>query len=201
MSTDYGKYSDAELLQSYQKGNKAAGNALFQRYRVPLHRFFKKRIRGNEEDVEDLLQETCFEALKSLKKIQAPNSFPAWLYTIARRVLARWIKDKQQQSTYVSLDSVSADEREQGAPAESLPAPVTFQPEHGTLDNELGAIRSRFERTLSLEELAVFRLRQNSGMTFQEIGHELGIKPNTAKVRYHRVVTRFRAWLEKHYPD
>ena len=201
MSTDYEKYSDAELLQSYQKGNEVPGNVLFQRYGVPLHRFFKKRIRGSEEDVEDVLQETCLEALKSLKKIQAPKSFPAWLYTIARRILARWIKDKQQQSTHVSLDPVSADEMEQGSPAGSLPAPVTFQPEHGTLDNELGDIRRRFERTLSLEELAVFRLRQNSGMTFQEIGHELGIEPNTAKVRYHRVVTRFRAWLEKCYPD
>ena len=200
MSTDYEKYSDAELLQSYQKGNKAAGNALFQRYGVPLHRFFKKRVRRNNEDAEDLLQETCLEALKSLKTIQTPNSFPAWLYTIARRVLARWIKDKPQ-STHVSLDPVIEDETGKGAPAASLPAPVTFQPEHGTLDNELGNIRHRFERTLSLEELAVFRLRQNSSMTFKEIGHELGIKSNTAKVQYHRVVTRFRAWLEKHYPD
>ena len=147
MSTDCEKYSDAELLQSYQKGNEVAGNALFQRYRVPLHRFFKKRIRGNEEDVEDLLQETCLEALKSLKKIQSPKSFPAWLYTIAKRVLARWIKDKPKQRTHVSLDPVSEDEMEPGAPAELLPAPVTFQPEHGTLDNELGDIRSHFERT------------------------------------------------------
>ena len=38
-------------------------------------------------------------------------------------------------------------------------------------------------------------------MTFEEIGEELGIKAGTAKVRYHRAVTAFKAWLKKHYPD
>ena len=38
-------------------------------------------------------------------------------------------------------------------------------------------------------------------MTFEEIGEELRIKPGTAKVRYHRAVTAFKAWLKKHYPD
>lgn len=85
--------------------------------------------------------------------------------------------------------------------AGSFPAPVTDQPEHGTLDAELGDIRLRFESTLRPEELAVFQLRQNSSMTFKEIGQALGIKSNTAKVQYHRVVTKFKAWLEKHYPD
>ena len=123
MSTHYEKYSDAQLLQSYQKGNEVAGNVLFQRYRVLLHKFFKKRISGNREDAEDLVQETFLEALQSLEGIQFPESFGAWLYTIARRVLARWIKDKQKQSTHVSLDPIPEDEMEQRSPAESLLPP------------------------------------------------------------------------------
>ena len=201
MLTDYEIHSDLQLLQRYQKGNEVAGNVLFQRYKVSLHRFFERRISGNREDVEDLVQETFFEALKSLKIGQAPTSFQAWLYTIETRVLSRWIQEKQQQGTRVILDTVPEDEWEQMPLAESLPAPVTFQPEHGVLDNELGDIRRRFERTLRPKELAVFRLRHNSNMTFQEIAEELGIKPGTAKVRYHRAVTVFKAWLKKHYPD
>ncbi len=201
MSTDYKKYSDVQLLQSYQKGDKQAGNVLFQRYGIRLHRFFKKRIRGNNEDIEDLVQETFFEALKSLKTIRAPKSFPAWLYKIAGRVLTGWIKEKQKQGVFVSLAAAPEDTGEQVSLAGSFPAPVTDQPEYGTLDAELGDIRLCFESTLRLEELAVFRLRQNSGMTFKEIGQELGIKSNTAKIQYHRVVTKFKAWLEKRYPD
>ena len=201
MSTDYKKYSGVQLLQSYQKDDEQAGNVLFQRYGVRLYRFFKKRIRGNNEDIEDLVQETFFEALKSLKTIQSPKSFPAWLYKIAGRVLTGWIKEKEKRGMLVSLAAAPEDMGEQVSLAGSFPAPVTDQPEHGTLDAELGDIRLRFESTLRPEELAVFQLRQNSSMTFKEIGQALGIKSNTAKVQYHRVVTKFKAWLEKHYPD
>lgn len=201
MLTDYERYNDIQLLQRYQKSNKVAGNILFRRYKVSLHQFFKSRISRNREDVEDLVQETFLEALKSLKKEQSVTSFRAWLYKIATRVLARWIQEKQKQGVQVALADVPEGESGQISLAELLPAPVAFQPEHGIIDNELGNIRHRFERTLRPKELAVFQLRHNSSMTFEEIGEELRIKPGTAKVRYHRVATRFKAWLEKHYPD
>ena len=200
MLTDYETYSDVQLLQRYQKGDEQAGSVLFQRYKVRLYNFFKKEIR-NHEDVEDLVQETFFEALKSLKKEQSVTSFQAWLYKIATRVLARWIQEKQKEGVQVALDATPEDESGQMALTELLSAPGTFQPEQGAIDTELRNIRLRFERTLRPEELVVFQLRQNSSMTFKEIGEELGIKPGTAKVRYHRVATRFKAWLEKRYPD
>lgn len=201
MSTDYKECSDERLLQSYQKGNEVAGNFLFQRYKVSLHRFFERKISGNREDVEDLVQETFLEALKSLEKGQSPRAFRAWLYTITTRVLTRWIKEKQKQGVQVAVDAAPEDESGQMPLAESLFAPVTFQPEHGTIDNELGDIRRRFESTLHPKELAVFQLRHNSHKTFEEIGRELGIKAGTAKVRYHRAVTEFKAWIKKRYLD
>lgn len=204
MLTDYVKYSDVQLLQRYQKGDEQAGNALFQRYKTPLHRFFKGKISGNNQDAEDLVQETFLEALKSLKKEPSVTSFRAWLYKIATRVLARWIQEKQKQGVQVGLDTAPEDESGQMALTELLPAPVTSQPEHGVLDNELGDICRDFESTLRSKrpkELVVFQLRHNSGMTFEEIGRKLRIKPGTVKVRYHRAVTAFKAWLKKHYPD
>ena len=103
MLTDYERYSAVQLLQSYQKGDEAAGNVLFQRYKVYLYKFFKRRISGNREDAEDLVQETFLEALKSLKKEQSLTSFRAYLYKIATRVLARWIKEKQKQGAQVVI--------------------------------------------------------------------------------------------------
>ena len=37
-------------------------------------------------------------------------------------------------------------------------------------------------------------------MTSEKI-RQLGIKVGTAKVRYHRALRAFKAWLKKHYPD
>ena len=176
MPTDYEEYSDAQLWQFYQKGDKQAGNAFCQRYWIALYKFFQQRISGNREDVEDLVQETFLEALKSLKKGQFPRSFQAWLYKIAARVLARWINEKQKQGAQVALDAVREDELGQTPATELLPAPVTDQPEYGVIDTEFGNIRRRFEGTLRPEELEVFLLRHNSNMTFVEIGQTLGIK-------------------------
>lgn len=201
MLTDYETYSDAQLLQRYQKGDEQAGSVLFQRYRAPLHWFFKGKISGNNQDAEDLVQETFLEALQSLEGIQFPESFGAWLYKIATRVLVKWIKKKQKQGVQVVLDAAPEDESGQMALAESLPAPVTDQPEHRVLDKELGDIRLYFESTLGSKELEVFQLRHKSGTTFEEIGRELRIKPGTARVRYHRALVEFKKWLKKHYPD
>ncbi|MCY3553551.1 MAG: RNA polymerase sigma factor [Candidatus Poribacteria bacterium] len=201
MLTDYKKYSDVQLLQRYQEGDEVAGNVLFQRYRAPLHTFFKRRISGNREDAEDLVQETFLEALQNLEGIQSPERFGAWLSTIATRVLVKWIKEKQKQGVLVVLDADPEDESGQMALTELLSAPVTFQPEHGVLDNELAEIRRRFECTLRPKELEVFQLRHNSDMTFEEIRQTLGIRTGTAKSRYHRALVAFKTWLKKRYPD
>lgn len=202
MPNDYEEYSDAQLVQCYQKGDRKAGNVLCQRYWIFLYRFFKRKIRGSrEEDIEDLVQETFMEALKNLPDLQSPASFRAWFYRITRRVLRSWINVQEKQGTRVSLVDVPADEPEQTSLVEFLLAPVTDEPEHGIVDAELGHIGRRFEQTLQPKELTIFRLRNHSSKTFKEIGTELDIKPGTAKVQYHRVIQAFKTWLKKHYPD
>ena len=174
MPNDYEKYSDAQLVQCYQKGDSKAGNVLCQRYWKILYRFFKKKIRGSrKEDIEDLVQETFMEALKNLKHLQSPASFRVWFYKIARRVLRSWINVQEKQGTRVSLVDVPADEPKQTSLVEFLLAPATDQPEHGTVDNEFGHIRRRFEETLRPQELTIFRLRNYSSKTFKDIGEEL----------------------------
>ena len=203
MPNDYEEYSIPQLVQCYQEGDREAGNVLCQRYRQPRYGFFRKRIRTNRENIEDLVQETFLETLKSLRSPNAstPKHFQVWFYKIARRVLKSWINRQEKQGTRVSLVDGAAGESEQTSLIEFFLAPVMDQPEHGTLDNEFGHIRRRFEQTLQPEELIIFRLRNHSSKTFKEVGTELDIRPGTAKVRYYRVVQKFRTWLEQHYPD
>ena len=205
MPTDYEDYTDADLVQCYQKGDEAAGNILCQRYWGALYRFFKKKIR-NSEVAKDLVQETFYEALKTLKSSRSPRDFRLWFYKIAARVLGRWFQEREKQGSYVSLEGVIADagiadESEQILLSEVPLAPVGDHPEYQTVDAELGVIRRRFEETLRGKELKVFQLRHNSPMTFEEIGRALGIKTGTAKVQYHRTVAAFKKWFKKHYPD
>ncbi len=207
----YQKYSDAELVQYCQECNRAAEDALCRRYCDILHQFFKQKTRKNSADAEDLVQETFIEALGSLKTLSTPSSFRWWLHTIAKRVLARWIAEKQKRGAQVSLDAVpdipsARDLDPETAPGQTtlkelFAAPVMYQPEHVVLDDELWDIRRRFEATLRPEALRLFRLRHHDRMKFREIANAMNIKEGTAKVQYRRLVDQFRTWLEKHYPE
>ena len=146
MLTDYETYSDVQLLQRYQEGDEQAGSVLFQRYRAPLHSFSKGESAEIVKMQKISFQETLLEALQNLEGIQSPERFGAWLSTIAKRVLVKWIKEKQKQGVQVVLDATPEDESEANAMLSQncFPAPVTFQPEHGVLDNELAEIRPPF---------------------------------------------------------
>ena len=210
-STDYQKYSDAELVRCCQEGDREAENALCKRYWNVLHTFFKQKMGGNNVDAEDLVQETFMEAMGSLRTLLNPGSFRWWLHTIARRVLARWIAEKQQRSGQVALDAALDVPSARDLDPEDIPgqttlgelliAPMMYQPEHGVLDDEFRDIRRRFEETLRPEERRLFRLRHHDRMKFREIANELNIKEGTVKVQHHRLLKRFKMWLKKHYPE
>ncbi len=200
MSTHSERESDTKLAQCYQDGDKTAGDSLFRRYWVLIHNFFKNQT-GNNTDAEDLCQETFYAAFKALKRAPAPTDFRAWLYTIAKNAGRKWFKEQQKQGIRLSLDALPADKPGHIPLIEQLFAPITEQPEQGVIDTELGDIRRRFEGTLARKELAIFRLRCSSNMTFKKIGHDLGIETGTVKVQYHRTVKTFKVWLKKHYPD
>ncbi|MDE0555242.1 MAG: sigma-70 family RNA polymerase sigma factor [Candidatus Poribacteria bacterium] len=209
--TDYQEYSDAKLVQCCQGGDGEAKNALCERYWGVLHKFFKQKIGKNNAEAKDLVQETLIEALGSLKTLSTPSSFRWWLHTIAKRVLGRWIAEKQKRREQVALDAVPDIPSERDLDPEDAPGQTTLrelfaasgtcQPEHGVLDDELGALRRCFEGTLQPKELRLFRSRHHKRMKFREIADELNMKEGTAKVQYYRLVRKFREWLERHYPE
>lgn len=84
----------AELLEGARAGDRAALDALVARFEVPLRTFLRRRlspaaVAGGTAD--DLFQETQLEAFRSLPSFtyRHDGSYLAWLYTIARRCLAR----------------------------------------------------------------------------------------------------------------
>ena len=202
MPENYEKFSEVELVQRYQNGDHEAVGVLCEGYRARLQQFFRNRARGaQKEDIEDLVQETFARAIESLKNLQDPESFRAWIYTIARRLLRDWIKERKRRREYTSPEGIPDDESEQAYLIEFLFGRVQNQPEHETLDREFRDIRLRFEATLPPRALKIFRLRNNTDLTFEKIGEKMGIKAGAAKVGYYRTTKKFEEWLGNHYAE
>ena len=53
-------------------------------------------VTGNEEEAKDLVQETCYRALKNLNSLDETSNVKAWLFTIMRNI---WLNQKKRNLT------------------------------------------------------------------------------------------------------
>lgn len=85
---------DFELLDAWKGGDKAAGNALFQRHFDSVCRFFRNKV---GEGVDDLIQRTFLACVESRDKFRKEASFRTYLFTLARNELYAHFKRSHRQ--------------------------------------------------------------------------------------------------------
>jgi len=84
----------------------AAAHAALLRALVPLlHSFYRRRLRGAEADVEDLVQETLISVHTRRTSYDRERPFTAWLYAIARY---RMIDHFRRRKVNVPIEDVEA---------------------------------------------------------------------------------------------
>lgn len=181
---DYQRLTDDELIVRCLSGDKLALNELVWRYRETVFAFAYSVTR-NHEDAEDLTQEIFLEALRSLHALCSPAKFHAWLYTIAHRVAARWVKCKSAERAIIA-----------SAPFDHLPddvaiieMPVTEEP----LPQESRAALRQAIHSLAMRYREVLTLHYLDGLSCEEISHRLQVPIGTIKRWLHEA----RATLRK----
>lgn len=91
--------ADLSLLDRWCAGDAAAGNELFKRHFTSIYRFFDRKSDG---EIDDLVQETFLQCLKSRQAFQRQSSFRTYLFAIARHVLfGHW---RTRTNTPATLD-------------------------------------------------------------------------------------------------
>jgi RNA polymerase sigma-70 factor (ECF subfamily) len=75
--------SDEELLAACARGDRAALGALFDRFAVPLFRFFSRYAGARQADIEDLVQLTFVELERSAGRYRGEASVRAWMFGVA----------------------------------------------------------------------------------------------------------------------
>ena len=84
--------SDADLLGRLRAADPAAFDAVYARYRAPLHSFLL-RLTGRRWLAEDLLQETWLRFARHAVDLPADTPLRPWLFTVARNAFVshrRW---------------------------------------------------------------------------------------------------------------
>jgi len=182
--------ADEALMSRYRDGDAGAFEALYQRHRGGLFRFILRQC-GEQAVAEELFQDVWMRVIRARSSYQATARFTTWLYQVARnRVIDHYRRRRLRVVDDADTDSDGAAE-----PA----APACEQPERRAESTQ------GIDRLLALvmqlppEQREAFLLREEAGMSIEEIAECTGVAPETAKSRLRYAVKKLRAGLSEHH--
>lgn len=88
--------NDRQLIKEAKSGNCDAFEKLFIKYKPKIYCLISKII-GNNDEVEDVVQDTFLKAYQKLHNFYWKPSFKAWLYSIARNQSKNYLRDKERR--------------------------------------------------------------------------------------------------------
>lgn len=150
---------------------------LYLKYCPELRRFLTKYC-SDANAVDDLIQSTFLEALKSMESFKQQASWKTWLFAIAKHQLYRHYR-KHKQPTH-PIDELSYTDR---IGADDIPNMVLAK-------EVMQAVNE-----LPKPHRDIMRLRLIVGLSFKEIGIQIGQSENYCRVNYYRTKEKLRKEL------
>ena len=95
---------DFERLEAWRAGDRAAGEALFQRHFERIRRFFANKSPAH---TEDLVQRTFLACVEARDRFRGASSFRTFVLAVARNVLRDFVRERQRDLS-VSMATVTA---------------------------------------------------------------------------------------------
>lgn len=172
--------TDADLVERWRGGDRAACALLFDRYYASLARFFRSKV---PEAADDLVQRTflrCFEALSRLAEARAFRSF---LFGIACNTLREHYRGVHRDHARLVFTSVSAHDLDPTASAA-----IGWRQEQRLLLEAL--------RRIPIADQILLELRYWEQLPGQEIAEIVEAPLGTVKANLHRARLRLETQLD-----
>lgn len=181
--------NDEDLTMEYAAGNAAAFEVLYQRHRGSLYRYVLRHC-SDPHISEELYQDVWMKVINAAGIYKPTASFKTYLYHIAHnRVIDHYRQsDNRWRQSPLDIDS-------ENTPAAAWAGSGT-QP-----DQEVSNLRD-INRLLNLVEALpeqqreAFLLREEAGLTLQQIAEVTGVGKETAKSRLRYAVNSLREGLQ-----
>ncbi len=184
---------DAELVGAYLGGNSAAFAEIYRRYKSKI----LLMVRGfifNPEKSEEVFQEVFLKAVERLPSYDGSGSFKSWLYTLCRNHCIDRLRG-QARRPEVPESQFMNDDGENFSPiarASSLEAMA----DESAYRQELAKGIELALKKLPEEQRETFMLKENGGLTFEEIAELMDVSINTVKSRMRYALEGLRRTLK-----
>jgi RNA polymerase sigma-70 factor (ECF subfamily) len=174
--------SDEQLMARYCDGDAAAFEALYRRHRGPLFRYVR-RLAPAGADAESLYQDAWLRVIQAREQWRRDQPFRPWLYRIAHNQVIDRLR--REAHLWPSDDDVVAE----------LPVPGRGLDVMQLLPDCVERLHALLARLPEVQRSA-FLLKEEAGLTLEQIGEVTGVGRETVKSRLRYALTRLRQGLE-----
>jgi len=174
---------DSALMLRYRDGDVAAFETLYRRHKDPVYRYLL-RLSGHSETAEDVFQEVWGKIVRARGNYRPTAKFTTFLYRVAHNCFIDHVRRNKRHAGNTTLDPEL-----HGDPGDSLE----------TL-TERSLARERLEAALAElpeEQRDAFLLREEGGLSVDQIAAITGCNRETAKSRLRYAVNKLRAAIDE----
>jgi RNA polymerase sigma-70 factor (ECF subfamily) len=172
---------DAQLMLAYARGDADAFEQLYLKHKDGLFRFFLRQC-GNQALAEELYQDVWVRVIDARLRYETKAKFSTWLFRIAHNILT----DHYRKPV------------EEALPGETeVPASWTDNPETILSGQEKLARYRAMIQALPDEQREVFLLKEEAGMSLEDIARITGENFETVKSRLRYAAGKLKQALEE----
>lgn len=184
--------SDEDLMEAFRDGSLSAFEMLYRRHRGGVYRYFLRQC-SHAEDAQEMLQDVWTRLVAARARYTPSAKFTTYLYQLAHNRLVDHYR-RQHTAGAVQVD-LSAPDDDAPAAWESMPGRRSDQPEERW---QLARYTERLFQTLAAlpaEQREVFLLREEGGLTVEEIAVATGANLEATKSRLRYALRKLRQAL------
>lgn len=179
---------DEELVSLAQRGDRRAFEQLLERHEQKAYHVAFGFAR-DRETAKDLSQEAFLKAYKYLKRFDGRSSFYTWFY----RIVVNVCLDYKRRDKRIRTEAFDETIENQIEP--SHPSTKSMSPDQQVLAGQIARKVEAALQTLPAKQRTAFILKNNQGLSINEIAQLMETAEGTVKVHLHRAVTALRQRL------
>jgi RNA polymerase sigma-70 factor (ECF subfamily) len=184
--------ADEELMLRYRDGDAGAFDLLYARHRGGLFRYISRLI-GERGVAEEVFQDVWMNLVRARMTYTVQAKFSTYLYRMAHnRVIDHFRRSKE-----VQLASFDSDPEED--PLHAVPADPSANPERQASARQQSARLLELIAALPAAQREALLLREEAGLSVDEIAQATGVDRETAKSRLRYAVAKLergmRGWM------
>jgi len=178
---------DLALIRAYLDGDAAAFDKLFSRYNQRIRSVCTRYV-GDGPVAEDLVQDTFYNVLRSLERVDIGFNFSAWIHRIAVNLCHDELRRRSRAQQHLAAG---------GDEVEEAVLRLADRDRHGHPEDALEMAHLRqlvwdVAKRLPERQRMVLTLRELQGLSYASIARVMGVSESAVETLLHRARKRFK---------